>query len=172
MRVSRFSDSHRWEMSFCSIGVFGSPKAPRSGLSTCSIGLQGSVSLPPTFVAGALGASVLFPGSVRALAFQEVEKMLQKGALEIVDQPGPGFYSCVFLVEMSTGSWRPVIDLSALNSFVTLTNFRLETVALVLGSIQKGDWIFSIDIKDAYFQTPIHLDSRPYLQFCLGSHVY
>ena len=29
--------------------------------------------------------------------------MLQKGAVELVDQPGPGYYSRLFLVEMVTG---------------------------------------------------------------------
>ena len=32
--------------------------------------------------------------------------------------------------------------------------------------------MFLIDLKDAYFQIPIHLDSRLYLRFCLGSCVY
>ena len=39
-------------------------------------------------------------GSVRALSLkEEVSKLLQKGALECVDQPSPSFYSCLFLVE-------------------------------------------------------------------------
>ena len=43
--------------------------------------------------------------------------MLAKGALEIARDPGPGFYSRLFLVEKATGGWRPVIDLSHLNAF-------------------------------------------------------
>ena len=38
--------------------------------------------------------------------------MLAKGALEIARDPGPGFYSCLFLVEKASGGWRPVISLS------------------------------------------------------------
>ena len=77
-------------------------------------------------------------GSVRALAlWDEVSKMLQKGALEPVDQPGPGFYSWLFLVEKVTGAWRPVIDLSTLSDFVTLTKLKMETVASVLESYQE-----------------------------------
>ena len=78
------------------------------------------------------------PGSVRVLAlWEEVDKMLQKGALEAVDQPSPGFYSCLFLVEKVTG-WRLLIILSALNGFIKLTKFQMETVASVL-RIRKGD---------------------------------
>ena len=32
--------------------------------------------------------------------------------------------------------------------------------------------MFSIDLKEAYFQIPIHLDSWPYLRFCLEGRVY
>ena len=72
-------------------------------------------------------------GSPRAQALrQEVEGMLAKGALEIARDPGPGFYSRLFLVEKATGGWRPVIDLSHLNDFVQLTPFKMETVASVL----------------------------------------
>ena len=43
-------------------------------------------------------------GSPRAQALrQEVEAMLAKGALEIARDPGPGFYSRLFLVEKATG---------------------------------------------------------------------
>ena len=49
--------------------------------------------------------------------------MLLKGALEPVDQPGPRFYSRLFLVEKVIGGWRSGIDLSAVNGFITLTNF-------------------------------------------------
>ena len=56
--------------------------------------------------------------------------------------------------------------------FVTLMKFLVETVMSVLGSICREDWMFSIDLKDAYFQIPIHQGSRPYLCFCLKRHVY
>ena len=64
--------------------------------------------------------------------------MLAKGALEIARDPGPDFYSRLFLVEKASGGWRPVIDLSHLNDFVQLTSFKKETVASVLLSVRGG----------------------------------
>ena len=112
-------------------------------------------------------------GSPRAHALrQEVEVMLAKGALEIARDPGPGFYSRLFLVEKATGGWRPVIDLSHLNDFVQLTPFKMETVASVLLSVRGGDFLASLDLKDAYFQIPIHGSSRKLLRFMSEGTIY
>ena len=112
-------------------------------------------------------------GSPRAQALrQEVEAMLAKGALEIARDPGPGFYSRLFLVEKATGGWRPVIDLSHLNDFVQLKSFKMETVASVLLSVREGDFLASLDLKDAYFQIPIHGSSRKLLRFMSEGTVY
>ena len=112
-------------------------------------------------------------GLPRAQALrQEVEAMLAKGALEIALDPGPGFYSCLFLVEKASGGWRPVISLSHLNEFVQLTPFKMETVASLLLSVGEGDFLASLDLKDAYFQIPVHPSSRKLLRFTLEGTVY
>ena len=113
------------------------------------------------------------PGSPQSLALrQEIEKMLAKGALEIVPDPGPGFYSRLFLVEKATGGWRPVIDLSTLNTFIRQTPFKMETVASVLNAVQENDLLASLDLKDAYFQVPVHPSSRKFLRFVSQGTVY
>ena len=76
--------------------------------------------------------------------------MMAKGVLETVSDPEPGFYSRLFLVEKSSGGWRPVIDLSPLNEFVHETPFRMETLSSVL-AVRKDDFLALIDLKDAYF---------------------
>ena len=86
----------------------------------------------------------------------EADKMLGKGTLEEVENPGLGYYGRMFLLQEASGGWRPVISLSSLNNFATLTKFKMETVLSVLGSIKKGDVMF---LKVAYFQITIHPDS-------------
>ena len=98
--------------------------------------------------------------------------MSSKDALEIVLDPGPGFYSCLFLVEKVTGGWRPVIDLTHLNGFVRQTPFKVETVASVLLSVREGDFLASIDLKDVYFQIPVHQSLRKLLRFLSEGTVY
>ena len=97
--------------------------------------------------------------------------MLAKGALEIARDPGPGFYSRLFLVEKATGGWRPVIDLSHLNDcsadVVQDGNSRFGAVIC-----QRGGFSASLDLKDAYFQIPIHGSSRKLLRFMSEGTVY
>ena len=66
----------------------------------------------------------------------------------------------------------PVIDLSHLNGLVRLTPFKMETVASVLLSVREGDFLSSIDLKDAYFQIPVHQSSRKLLRFLSEGTVY
>ena len=98
--------------------------------------------------------------------------MMTKGVLEIVSDPDPDFYSRLVLVEKSSGGRRPVIDLSPLNEFVQQTPFRMETPNSVLLTVRKNDFLASMDLKDAYFQIPVHLSSRKLLRFVSNDAVY
>ena len=48
----------------------------------------------------------------------------------------------------------------------------METVASVLLSVREGDFLASLDLKDAYFQIPIHRSSRKLLRFTSEGTVY
>ena len=98
--------------------------------------------------------------------------MLMKGTLEPVGLPCPEFYSQLFLVENVTGLLAHHQSVDALNGFVTLTKLKMETVASVLESVRKGDWMFSIAVEDTYFQISVHPESRSYLRFCLEGLAY
>ena len=112
------------------------------------------------------------PQSIKGVALtQELQNLLQKGAVEPAPQ-SPGFYSRLFLVQKASGSWRPIIDLSTLNGYVTSSHFHMETPQSVLRSIRPGDWMISLDLQDAYLQVPVHHDSRRYLRFVMQGRTY
>ena len=48
----------------------------------------------------------------------------------------------------------------------------METASSVLLSVRKGDFLASIDLKDAYFQMPIHVSSRKWLRFVSNGTVH
>ena len=96
---------------------------------------------------------------------QSVQELWNKGAIEPAPL-SPGFYSRLFLVRKATGEWRPIIDLSSLNVFVHCPSFNMETPRSILRALQQGQWLTSLDLKDAYFHIGIHPADRRYLRFC------
>ena len=113
------------------------------------------------------------PTSIKGAALEEVTlALVAKGAVELAPLPSPGFYSRLFVVWKTSGSWRPVIDLSHLNRFVDVSHFQMETIQSVLLSVRQGDWMASIDLKEAYLQVPIHPSSRHLLRFVFRDQVY
>ena len=82
------------------------------------------------------------------------------------------FYSRLFLVPKPHQRWRPVIDLSKLNTFLLVKRFKMETPESIRASLIPGEWVSSIDLSDAYLHIPIHPNSRKYLRFCHKSQVF
>ena len=113
------------------------------------------------------------PLSTKGVALGEVtQALIAKSAVELAPLPSLGFYSRLFVVWKTSGSWRPVIDLSTLNLFVDVSHFRMETIQSVLLSVCQGDWMASIDLKEAYLQIPVHPESRRFLRFVAHGQVY
>ena len=79
------------------------------------------------------------PQSIKGVALiQELQTLFRKGAVE-PDPQSPGFYSRLFLVQKASESWRPIIDLSTLNEFITSSHFHMKTPQSVLRSIRPDD---------------------------------
>ena len=106
------------------------------------------------------------PMSTKGVALEEITRaLISKGVVELAPLPSPGFYSRLFVVWKTSGSWCPVIDLSHLDLFLASSPFKMETIQSVLLSVRPGDWMVSIDLKEACLQIPVHPDSRKYLRF-------
>ena len=77
-----------------------------------------------------------------------------------------------FLVTKKTGAFRAVINLRPLNQYLKTQHFKMETMKTVLNLVKKGDWAFSVDLKNAYFHILIHPSHRKYLRFCTKGKAY
>ena len=78
----------------------------------------------------------------------------------------------LFLVPKPNNQWIPVLDLSTLNTFLNTEPFKMETPETIRTSLQVGEWVTSIDFKDAYFHIPIHSQSRKYMRFHIQGQSY
>ena len=102
-----------------------------------------------------------------------IQSLLSRKTIERVENvKSLGFYSRLFLVPKPHQRWRPVIDLSRLNTFLHVEKFKMETSESIRTSLNPGEWVSSIDLSDAYLHIPIHPHSRKYLRFCHRSQVF
>ena len=75
------------------------------------------------------------------------------------------FYNRLFLVLKPNRKWRPILDLSQLNLYLSTNTFKMETLETIRLSLQTGEWMTSLDFSDAYFHIPINQRSQKYLRF-------
>ena len=65
-----------------------------------------------------------------------------------------------------------VINLKPLNRFIVAAHFKMEGLAMLKDLLRPGDWMASIDLKDAYLSVAIWEEHRKYLRFVWNSQLY
>ena len=104
---------------------------------------------------------------------EALHQLIAKNAVELVKhQKSLGFFNRLFLVPKPNNKWRPMLDVSKLNLFLKTEKFKMETLETIRTSLQQGEWVTSIDFKDAYFHIPIQEQSRKYLRFHVQGQTY
>ena len=98
--------------------------------------------------------------------------MFKKGTLLPQGLHNSRFDSRLFLVPEPGNKWRPVIDLSVLGKCLLVPTFKMEIAEIIRNSVIKGEWLVSIDLKDAFFHVPIHPDSQHWLCFHVDKQMY
>ena len=95
---------------------------------------------------------------------EALHQLIDKNAVELVrNQTSLSLFNRLFSVPKPNNKWRPILDLSKLNLFLKAEKFKMETPETIRTSLQQGEWVTSIDFKDAYFHIPIEEQSRNYL---------
>ena len=102
-----------------------------------------------------------------------LQALLQKEAVEMVRvRTSLAFFNRLFIVQKPNQKWRPILDLSALNKFLSVKTCKMETPETIRLSLQQGEWVTSLDFSDAYFHIPVHVKSWKYLRFHFQNQSY
>lgn len=105
------------------------------------------------------------PDSLGGSNISAGRRCYRTGAPEVL-----GFYSHYFTVPKKDGGLCPIMDLRALNEFITYRNFRMTTLQSILPLLPPGCWMVTRDLKDAYFHIAIKEQHQQFLRFTVGQH--
>ena len=114
----------------------------------------------------------ILPKEQHPLLWEEINQMLEKEAIVEIKTKSKGFYSTFFLVPKPDGSQRPILNLKPLNKFLKVQKFKMCTPQIIIPTLRQGDWLASIDLKDAYYQIPILESHRPFLRFAFQERIF
>ena len=102
----------------------------------------------------------------------EISKMLEQNIIKEVEYHPSLYLSPIFLREKKSGGYRLILNLKNLNQFVPYEHFKMEMFENLLTLIRPGDWMTSIDLKNAYYCVPIHEDDQIYFSFEFQNKYY
>ena len=73
------------------------------------------------------------------LVDQEIEQMLRKGAIKVVQQDPNLFLNSIFVMPKKESGHRPVINLKNLDHYIPYSHFNMEGLFLVKETLQERD---------------------------------
>lgn len=90
------------------------------------------------------------------------QDFLPKRVLEKVpiEEGGHVVDSLVFLVPKPSGDWRMIINQRFLNNFIKRKRIHMETIRSVAAILRQGDFMATLDLKEAYLHVPVFQTHR------------
>lgn len=113
-----------------------------------------------------------FNSTEKLILSKEINKLLELGAISSCSPVCGQFLSSIFTVPKNDGTHRFILNLKAFNKFVETSHFKLEDVRTVCKLLLKGDYMTTIDMKNAYFLVPVQVNHRHFLRFMFFGKLY
>ena len=107
-----------------------------------------------------------------SLFIQESLSELRTTGCAVEVSARPIICSPLSVVENSTGKQRLVINFRHLNQFLWKQRFKYEDLRVAMLLLEKGDYMFSFDLKSGYHHVDIAKEHWKYLGFSWESRFY
>lgn len=102
----------------------------------------------------------------------EINKMLKKQIIEIVDNEQDEIVSNIFARSKKDGSHRIILNLKEFNNCVSYYHFKMDSLNTIIKLVDKNCFMASIDLKDAYYSIRMRNRDRKYLKFSWNGKLY
>jgi len=98
---------------------------------------------------------------------REVDRMI---SLDVIEEARfSPWNNPLVAVKKKTGQYRVCLDARHLNSVMVNEGYPIPQIASIINNLGGCAYISSIDLKDAFWQLPLHPDSRPMTAFTVPS---
>ena len=109
--------------------------------------------------------NIIFSASDREIVNNEIAKLLSKGVIEGAHYTPDSYISNVFVRPKKDNTYRMILNLKSLNTFVAYHHFKMDTFQTAVKFIRPGCFMASVDLRDAYYSIPIASEDRKFLMF-------
>ncbi len=83
-----------------------------------------------------------------------------------------GYYSKFITLRKKPEGLRRILNLKPMNGFIKRQKFKMEMLRSVKRAVKRGDWLCTVDLKDAYMHIPIRVEHRKSLRFRIALNSY
>lgn len=101
-----------------------------------------------------------------------IPQLLKKGAIVPCEPLSDQFLSPIFLEPKPDGSYRLILNLKILNTFISTEHFKLEDFRTASRLITPNCYMAKLDLKDAYYLVAIDPAFRKFLRFQFDGVLY
>ncbi|XP_037898385.1 uncharacterized protein LOC119643109, partial [Glossina fuscipes] len=100
--------------------------------------------------------------AMQAIIDREVDKLIEAGCIEPSNSP---YSAPIVVVPKRNGEWRLCMDYRVLNSRSIPDAYPLPRIEQILDKLRQARCISTIDLKNGYWQIPIHPSCKKYTAF-------
>jgi len=108
----------------------------------------------------------------RNFVSEEIAARLKSGHISCVDKKFARCVNPLNVVRKASGGFRLILDCRFPNGFLPHIAFRMENLFTVPLVVEPGDWLFTVDLCDAYYHLSMHDTAKPFLCFEWQSKYY
>ena len=102
----------------------------------------------------------------------EIDKLLQKQVIKVVDHTKGEYISNIFVRPKKDGAFRMILNLEQVNECITYHKFKMSTLKSAVNLITPDCFMATIDWKDAYYSVKIHKEDKKLLRFMFDGTLY